>query len=1070
MKIKLNSTHKPNLNDLFGNMTFECDIHKPIANALGLEVLPECLITAISSQSLGVQKKLLARLSAIIEYLDVLKKNESPVIEKINSYFERQLSCFKEIQVDENVKEDIDGKIDQAICQAINSRLTPIVTNVESDFFLNPNSVHEMMEKIIISACAFGGLAFKEGLEELLCQLQTIQAPLICMKGDIALGIEDHFALDLHYNRPHHNTNLILENTYADSSDHKQPLNLKSNRRWRVDNLTTLMICQYLNLREKNNMVATVTIQNIVDSIKKKTKLIGQGVNAQHIFTSICHIGLRCKRTEIPNFLVEFATGKVFSGSTQIESLETYHRPNLELRNGHVTKLKENASLNKKDNNSSFDKFQVELHQGRTMPYKDRELLLSLEAYCEREIATHDNTITRAELISNVTEIYGQRDRLSLPAEVLVGWILNGLTKPNAWEFGKRTAYRYIMITWREWLDVWSKEDITQVGEDQIHVILSALEDKIFAEQKIVKNSMKSLIDYMRSKYASVIACPANDKVTKGNRHTRSMIVPEWIFQQVRKDFYEIFADEKAEWREAADLCLIIAYRCGLRPNEIYQLGLSYISRDANFLYIKKSKTQTGKRRIPLSVLLTEQEHQALFHYLSKRLISVNKNKVPLFSKSMDLNEELSTSIVNTVCTELISNYCKIRTVSYQFRHTAISNVMLVCFCDEKTARQYTSYSSTYIAKMKNHFCKNPSRTLNEIKRTFGHLSIKTTLSWYAHLTDLILHDFISKQSFKLDFKHIARALGMTSKNILRQSEILSDKSPDHIDLDSLTSVLHKKLRRFVHKTIVINGNHKQHFQPNYMQEKLPYYRDLEEIILRANQEDTDMKIASALNINIDFIRSFLNQNNMLIKHDNRFMTNPGESTIVRDKDAKYGVPYLHEKIERDDAHNLFQAMIYREKIKLQNLHALDPILKASNEHPYAIISTIREAKKVINILKTIIDDEERIIISIDTSINDDNTSKYKLLRDMLPSGCCSFTGEIVTSKKYRNGRIKVSLQHPNASKRKLYNKDYDSYGYQRHSTKSLKTALVYALCYKKAMAELKAKPQQEDPQQSFEF
>lgn len=1029
------------------NIVNEFDID--LARVLGLESLPKDFLNSFKASPCSSQQRLVKNLERTKEHLLEQYGLDCPLKKAIDEFLDNNLG--KQFALDIPIKKQ------NLVSQVIQTRLTKEIFDLISSFVLKDMDVDDMLAMIITSSCVFGGLAFDECLEQLFYELTSGCPALNTLNGS------PFFTLN--YKKSGHLTNIRIlpkQNKNNDVLYHE----VFSSRRWYPDTITKLMMLQYFKFVAQSPP-KKITYGKIRSRIYKSLGINQKELPPRLLFSSMFDIGVKLNKVNIPKFIKNFADGTVFSGSTELETIELFCKK----------QLKQTYQKNiDKPNGALIEVVGREVSLYKLRAERNTELIGTLLTLCEQEKVDVDpeNPVkvsdfqARQKLIDGVRSLYEKKDTISLHAEILVAWILDGLNKKDRWGIGKNTAFRYLDAIHEEWSALWSKYDITNVGESEATEHYQHLHNVISKKDSIIDSCLPLLYDFIREKYCGIVALPDDSiggKRAKG--HTRSMLVPEDVFQQVREEIHSNQEVTKNLWGEQIDLILILSYRCGFRPKEIYSLKLSDIDVKAQDCVVRTGKTDSASRLVPLSILLMQNEHIALQQFVTKRRQQATKSlEVSLFSKSIITNEPFDLDSINKHVTKLLTSYCPQRTVFYQFRHTAISKLLLICFGDADMARQITCFSNEKITQIKQYFCADQTKTLYQLSCLFGHLKPKITLTTYSHFTDLILHHCIQSSEIRLDIKKCAKALGMAARTLRKELNIEDETA---IETSSIATMplIDKKLKKYCQKHFITTSIQKV-FQPEYANERGPDFEDLQKIISMSNDGSAPEEISSALCVNLSFVCAFLASVDEV--HDRAdFKTSKGKSTLVRNSGVRYPSPSLQSKDEKNDAYDLFKSLIDNSKITKHKFNVASQILGSSLERSYMIFASPSDVTKVILALKNVVK-PERWFITVELNESSQNEIQFDKLRQHVPAENFIISNKMVKDKKYKKGRFYLTFQHLARSKTVAYSQSADKEFTKPYGTKSLKTALFFSLCYFAAFEKIKDLTHIDEPQMTLDL
>ncbi|MGD9848702.1 MAG: hypothetical protein AB7T15_06430 [Desulfuromonas sp.] len=210
---------------------------------------------------------------------------------------------------------------------------------------------------------------------------------------------------------------------------------------------------------------------------------------------------------------------------------------------------------------------------------------------------------------------------------------------------------------------------------------------------------------------------------------------------------------EPSRWQTLHLLATILSYRCGLRPVEVRALRIIDIQgvsewevlvRNSSF---KTTKTSAGIRRLPLSLLLNQQEMSFLLHYLDQR-----KQETALFGEELFLANParkkgmLSDGELFGVIREhlrLITQDESVR--SYHLRHSFLTwrHVGYFLYPDspakDVAALQHQEFDSLRLRALHEQLLQQPDTGRSQaylLALLAGHSSPTTTFKSYIHFLD----------------------------------------------------------------------------------------------------------------------------------------------------------------------------------------------------------------------------------------------------------------------------------------------------------------------------------------------
>jgi len=1023
---------------------------------IGIDEPDDNVFLMVSDFSDGEIDKLVSNIDKVHERLSKDFKPNSAVY----SYFS---SWLNNLFIDP-AKQKVKAKLINQIHDSTRVRVANYLNDYIQYKLTIECDLNVLLKRVLVSACAFDGLSSRKQLEAFYKELTKKQPQIYALNNDIYL--------DLHYNQAGHATNIK-------ANDVKQN-NLTSLRRLFLGPLSQLVALEFL--REKARQTKTVEskppkfkfsdFKDIIRMIYQDMGVKTSDISITKLLPQMFDSALQLTKIKLPQFLRTYAVGQVFSGSTEPESLQLFCTK---------TKVAESvtSSLGQKKNN--FTNIRPSGHNTihkRVNPSLDKQLLEELEKHCLEEFKTlKKEGVTPAEqmkarerLILAAKDIYDQRAKMSLQAEILLAWIYQGLqikvasknraeiqggaessdvSKCYRWEIGKGTPHRYLSIIREQWLEIWNEYDIDDVGESEIQYIYHFLIAEISPKQKLVKDIVSVLFNFIADNYVGTVVLPPSLSEGQRKSHVRSQLVPEAIFQQARKDMLSQIEDRPLEYKRCVDLIMILAYRCAFRPMEIYQLKVNDVSLCGEYCIILRGKTDSAPRNIPFSLLLLPAELKLFKAYVYGRKVS-NKLRSDqlLFSKSLASSIPFDYDSINRNVTQIVSSYSPIRTVFYQFRHTAISLLMTVCFCDLKTARSLTAYSDDQLRRIREYYCADPRKSMYQLSAQFGHLSPKTTLSCYCHLTDLCLNSYLKCISTRLPIRRCTKIVNRTRKEL--KDAGVSEKN-GQVEIHAILTLVYKEFRRFLTDEF-FTINEKPHYEFDHMRQREPNLEDLQEILGLANAGETDERISECLNINLQWIKQ-VKIAAQEIKDADKYTTKKGKSTIVRQTSGFYPVPRVIPLAHSDDAITIFNALTVNTKKAEQQCNVVSEILQTSLDHSYLLFKTATKVNKFIGKMEGVISPDRWFITFDWQGCRDaDADAGFKKLLEAVPERNINGRDDLLSGKHFKKGYFQLRFLRPLHS---CYKHKADKATTEKYGSNSLRVAIFYALVYRDAKDKL---------------
>lgn len=1015
-------------------------------NVIGVQDIEDEALPMFKSLSSAEQDKLLVNIKKVDEYLLKRFKTNHPTYR----YFETWMT---ELFVQPH-KQESELKIVDSIEKCAKVSASKYIDNFIKDTLPHTQDLNTLLKRVITSACAFGGVVSPKLLACIFDEITKKKPEL--------LSINDDVFIDIYYKQFGHPTNVKIAETDS----------LLSLRRWFPDPISQVLILEFLRENTRQPNAKILPFNDLIACIYTDLELKRRDISLSQLLSVIFESALNLTRIEFPTFLKSYAKGDVFSGSTQLESLKSFCKPKLSSN----IALKCNSTKKNQNNSKTF--FTVSDDLTRNQETKDQQLLEQLKEHCRYETAyikslggclvlsDEVQEQIRKDLIAKTRTILLQKQQMSFHAEILVSWIYDGIqprasskqtSKSNSckkyrWEIGKGTPYRYLSLLCDSWLQMAQTRDISELGQSEVQEAHDDLIQRLSKENKLAKDIVPVLFSFISENYREVVAIPETIAGNTKNSHVRSVMVPEAIVQKTRQIMLNQLAGQSEFYKRNVDLILILENRCGMRPGEIYSLRVDDVSTNAGDFVIRAGKTDSAKRSIPVSLLLLSTELSTFKAHVYARKIQAQSQDTLLFSQKVEISVPFDHVSINRKVTEIYSRYTELRTVCYQARHTVISLIILICFCDLKTAQSLTAYDEEQIRKIKEYFSADPRKTLYQISRFAGHNSPKTTLSCYTHFLDMCLRYYLNRVHAKISLKRCASIVNTTQRDLRKIIEVDGDKK---VELQEIGPLLRKELKKHI-ITELKTSEQEQPLRFKHMLEHEPSLPDLQQVLSLANANETDEKIAGCLAINEQWVTNVkIEAKRMYESRD--FKTRRKKSTIVRSKKDIYPVPMVIPHNEANDGELIFNSLI-RNKEKLE---LLGGFLKASLDYGYITLKSLYEVEQVVSTMREHLE-PQRWYVTVDYP-EDFNKKEYtkESLRCILKSENYDMRGHPVSKKHYGEGRFQLTLLRSNMgkinknnSKSKSKKNNEKSSEIEAHPTKqkygtnSLRVAVFYATIF----------------------
>lgn len=931
---------------------------------------------------------------------------------------------------------------------------TVYLQNCKDVKFEQLNKVEDYLQYILVYAAAYGGLAYSPPLENLYKQLID--------PANTALKIWNNLIYaELNYKSDKHSTNIILRTEIQELVQEEKRVSM---RRWFVDPVTQILLLNYYDFISKHKISSFPSFNTLRQKIRKQIDPTLQQIKPREVFRFLLQANIRLSSLMLPNFLRTYAVGDVFSGSTESEFFKLLLGQSNSVNQRQQHQAKSNKTKKHKDDLSQIS-VNNENELRMTVSARDNGYISDLLEACkqEDEDLKEDNPNPRTPmearkiLIEKASRIIKTAKELSLPAKILIEFILDGVSSGDRWEPGKGTAYRYLNNLNTYWLYLWNDIDITELGPDEASDIYNNLLVKHGIEQKILYDLLPIFYKFISTHHARHVEIPIT--YLKKHNHVRSKLVPASLFHMARKHVFDKYEHGSDIIKKSADCILILAYRVGMRPKEIYDLKLSAISKNAAELLIVVGKTASAARRIPLYILLNDSELGQLEAFVTQRKAqekkgSKHERSAYLFKQSHNSNEQFNEKLINRIVTEFISAQCPARTVFYQFRHTLTTNLFLVCFCSNEVVKQFSDYSDEQINKIRDYLGIDENKTCAQISGLIGHLEPNMTISRYCHLMEFCLYEALCNTGYELTIGQWVKQI-KTPKAVIAAHLQDAKKSNDPINVGDIKSLIIKKLNRYA-DILQSRVEEESNFQPLFNNTNSINVDEMIKTCSMADAGDTVNDISKALATNQYIVAEVLSAVKT-IKADPKYMTLRNKSTLTSNTFDDYSAPTVSSKVEMQEVSNLFKTFTKNSNEAKEARKAAEQFLNTSIDHNYLIFGSFQKLKKTIYALNVL--DKKRWHVTVDLPTKGADLVNLKSLYKLLDDNQIIINQKSVSGESFAKGRFKLKLAH--LKEHTLLNKISSQIlvinpakKINKYGTNSIKVAIFWALVYLRAESE----------------
>lgn len=395
----------------------------------------------------------------------------------------------------------------------------------------------------------------------------------------------------------------------------------------------------------------------------------------------------------------------------------------------------------------------------------------------EKISATHKNT--RGNAIKALSALKNEL-ALTDTENILFGWLLHCISVNKNQPSTLRT---YLSRGGLQWLNCCYGENIySWTGDDFVTRYRKLLDIDQFSSKHVTdevepetKGSKQTdNLQYLSARLESLHKYavryhglePLSESLlehTKAQKHIRAGYISEPLFRYMRHIIKCSLSLTDREKRRLECLA-IIAFRTGLRIGELLKLRISDLeASDEMWLYVRDtelddSKSKNAYRKIPLAVLLTDEELTAVRDYYIFRSISHTKSIAALMFPS-EAGEliPLSEGEIQFPIQAALNACSKQLWTFHHLRHTAISRLQLLLHRDVLELHSGSKALGQHLMPWDETRCELIYKTIMSghprgdywaLAQFAGHLSPETTIRSYLHFSDWVSAACIRQAEF----------------------------------------------------------------------------------------------------------------------------------------------------------------------------------------------------------------------------------------------------------------------------------------------------------------------------------
>lgn len=378
----------------------------------------------------------------------------------------------------------------------------------------------------------------------------------------------------------------------------------------------------------------------------------------------------------------------------------------------------------------------------KPLSLKQSQFINALKVACK---PTENGKKVTEKIVRDRLETLLERHQMEQWQAVFIQWLIyktHGCVAKTVHKYMlNQVKYWYVMNTESPLSGLTASADIEEVYQEQIDKHQTKKSQNYFAKR------LKELHGFA----APLLELPSlSDRffhIDAGKKHTRAGLIDEPLFKALLKHI-EKLTDLNDDDKLALQSICILAYRCGLRLNELYKLQLkNFENSKTGWLEIRPNrfgdnKTASGLRKVPVFSLLFEHENGIVAEHLRLKQTLHLPQTSPLFTLGEDTHRPFNTfAVSNYVGKVLRALSGEDHLVFYHLRHSCFSRLqlMLESANPKKLLPAFYPYSEKQTAELRHKlFKKTQTNGYWEIAALGGHESPQISFMHYFHLSDLL--------------------------------------------------------------------------------------------------------------------------------------------------------------------------------------------------------------------------------------------------------------------------------------------------------------------------------------------
>lgn len=363
-----------------------------------------------------------------------------------------------------------------------------------------------------------------------------------------------------------------------------------------------------------------------------------------------------------------------------------------------------------------------------------------------------------------------------LAARLLVTWGLEHLEiRGNT----VSTVSRYLYEVGPGLIEAMSGADVYDADDlgDVYRSIIDAKRDD--TQKHYTAGRLQDLHDVARAHFGFPALHESLTADHKVIRHVRASFIPEHVYVSALREIANL-PNRNKHYKRALKVIVILAYRTGMRRNEILHLQLGDIEdSEERIIFVRANslgplKSSSARRNIPAGSLLRRSELQILDAFYRERQAGRPSRTELLFCIEGSRRQPLDSHQVSNDVKRILWA-AGFDGVLHDCRHTALSRLQLVAEREWVLVERFSAYSRAEGERIYQAVFGHPKsahRRYWALAAFAGHSSPGITFASYLHFSSILLYEVLHRSTltYGREFLSAVTGLGQTKLGKIAKS------------------------------------------------------------------------------------------------------------------------------------------------------------------------------------------------------------------------------------------------------------------------------------------------------------